>query len=392
MNKSESKLRLKRCICKDNWQKRNHPQPWTCTCSARVVRKSILKDLTYKIIPLTPQNLKEQESILDAQLLSKYILETKSSKVKPQVTQPTSTQSSPGQPKIPEAETPAAMATWEDAVQAVANSLPDQCRAKEFDAAFDEFIKTFEYRGFDVEKIRMLLAVRLSKIKSGTKLTIGKDVYSIEAPTCVNLIVCFLVSLFNLRGTNLDSITEGLDGDTKNSFKALCASLALQSKVTVAGKAKSAETLTLGRIAAAFPIHAVVMATGEKVTRKVFNMSDIGLNHDDLGKALMHPMAASVITDDMINVGVVFITFWASFKLNQLIGGKEKAPIERLWLFHKAALMSKAASTAQREALWKKLNVVMDEAVLVSISLAKEQVTKLIKDENLLKEIEEFHR
>lgn len=285
----------------------------------------------------------------------------------------------------------APMAAWAKAVEDVAASLPETCRSGEFDGMLAEFLKTFEYKGFDVEKIRRVFAERMSKIKPGSKLVIGTTELALDDPTKANSVICFLVALFNLRGTNLDSVLDGLEGSTKTSFKALTTCLALQSKVTVSGKSKSSDTLTLSRLAAAFPIHAVCMATDEAVTRKVINMREIGLNEDPMGKALMHPMAASVISDAMINAGTVFVTFWASYKLNQLIGGKNKAAPDRLWLFHRAALQSKAATTAQREALWSHLKVEVDPSLVETIKLAKTAVGNLV-DNELFMEIEAFAR
>lgn len=282
------------------------------------------------------------------------------------------------------------MDKWASAVADVAQKVADNCQSDEFSKVFADFLTTYEYKGFDVQKIRTTFVKRMADMKPGEVVYIGTTKIDLTDPGNSNTIICYLVSLFNLRGTNIENITEGLEGNTKVTFRSFCNNLGLQSRVSVSGKAKSAETLTLGRIAAAFPIHAVTIATDEKMDRKVISMSDIGLKNDPLSKALMHPMAASILTEEMVKEGIVFITFLAAYRLNNLIGGSNKAKPDRLWLFHQASLKSKAAELKQRKSLWARvLYAPKDEAMLASIKLAKEEVAKVV-DDGILEEINNF--
>lgn len=286
----------------------------------------------------------------------------------------------------------ATVQSWIEAVNQVAADMPDTCISEAFLEVYEAFLETFEYKGFDVEKIRQTFANRMaSKFRPGTCIEIGKKKVEFGSPKSTSSVVCFLVSLFNLRGTNLTAISDGLEGETKSGFKALASGLQLQSKVSQEGKAKSSETLTLARLACAFPLQAVMMATNDKSTRKVINMSEVGLSGDTgLFKAIMHPMCASLLTPSMVLAGFHFVTFLASFKLNQLIGGKTKAGVDRLWLFHKAALNSKAANDKQKTSLWTRLELNLKDSDMMSIiQLSKEGVKPLVGDK-LYEEMEAF--
>lgn len=97
-------------------------------------------------------------------------------------------------------------------------------------ALFDECLKAFEYKGFDPDKVRKILAIRQSKMREGTELGSDKSI-PVSGPKGLNNLVSFLRTLFNLRGNNLEAIKDGLEGRTKTSFEAVISDLDLKSKV-----------------------------------------------------------------------------------------------------------------------------------------------------------------
>ncbi|MGV4398125.1 hypothetical protein, partial [Pandoraea pneumonica] len=169
-----------------------------------------------------------------------------------------------------------------------------------FNANLVEFLKVYDYKGFDVKRIQFLVAFRQSRLKSGSVLLLedNKKGKSIELTGHQNLnqVILLCIALFNHRGNNLEAIKSGLGtGLIEATFTTFVSNMGLKSNVIEKGaKTKSPDVLTLARIAAAFPIHALKLAASESNTRRVISLSDIGLAFDALGKVLCHPVAPSV--------------------------------------------------------------------------------------------------
>lgn len=223
-------------------------------------------------------------------------------------------------------------------------------------SVFEECLKAFEYKGFDPDKIRKILAIRQSKLRQGTVIDI-KDSVSINVfgPKGLSNLVSLLMILFNLRGNNLEAIMDGLEPKTKASVEAIFTVLDLKSKVVTQGKPKSSETLTLSRISAAFPLHSLTVARNPKFVRQIIDLSDIGVTDSELGRCMQHPVCASTMTKRMIQDGCHMVTFLAAIRLNAIIGQAQKTTTERLWLFHLAVLGSKAVPEVRKNAYWTHL-------------------------------------
>nr|BEK62755.1 MAG: nucleoprotein [Anopheles bunyavirus 1] len=226
----------------------------------------------------------------------------------------------------------------------------------EMGSLFEECLKAFEYKGFDPERIRKVLAIRQSRLRDGTAIDLGSDrTIPISGTTGLNNLVSFLLTLFNLRGNNLDSIKDGLEGRTKTSFDAMVASLDLKSKVVTQSRVKSSETLTLSRISAAFPLHSLSVVRHTKFDRKIIDLSDIGAADSELARCFEHPVCASTMPAHMIESGCHAITFLASLRLNAVIGQSQKTSPDGLWSYHLAILASKAVPETRKQAYWSKL-------------------------------------
>nr|QRD99872.1 MAG: nucleocapsid [Anopheles bunya-like virus] len=246
-------------------------------------------------------------------------------------------------------------------------------------AVFEECLKAFEYKGFDPDRIRKVLAQRQSKLRQGTVIEI-KDSISIEVSGAKGLsnLVSLLMILFNLRGNNLEAILDGLEPRTKASVEAVFTTLDLKSKVMLQGKPKSSETLTLSRISAAFPLHSLSVVRNPKFVRQIIDLSDIGVNDTDLGRCMQHPVCASTMTKRMIQDGCHMVTFLAAIRLNAIIGQAQKTTTERLWAFHLATLGSKAVPETRKVAYWN--NLYEPEAVRAWVDQAQKILEKDLSD------------
>lgn len=223
-------------------------------------------------------------------------------------------------------------------------------------SVFEECLKAFEYKGFDPEKIRKVLAIRQSKLRAGSVVELSDTVQiDVHGPKGLSNLVSLLMILFNLRGNNLDAIKDGLEPRTKATMEAVMATLDLKSKVLTQGKPKSSETLTLSRISAAFPLHSLTVVRNPKFSRQIIDMSDIGVTNTELGRCIQHPVCASTMTAKMIQDGCQMVTFLAAIRLNTIIGQAQKTTTERLWLFHTAVLGSKAVPESRKTTYWANL-------------------------------------
>ncbi|AXQ04768.1 hypothetical protein [Culex Bunya-like virus] len=221
---------------------------------------------------------------------------------------------------------------------------------------FEECLRAFEYKGFDPDKIRKILAIRQSKMRSGSALELGSSKsIAIHGPKGLNVLVSFLLTLFNLRGNNLEAIKDGLEGGTKSSFEAIISALDLKSKVMTSGKPKSSETLTLARISAAFPLHSMSVVRNQLFCRQIIDLSDIGVDDSELGRCMQHPVCASTLTANMVRDGCQAITFLASLRLNSVIGVNQKTTPDKLWMYHLAILASKAVPETRKATYWNGL-------------------------------------
>lgn len=253
----------------------------------------------------------------------------------------------------------------------------------DFASLFEECLEAFEYKGFDPDKTRRVLALRQSKLRDETVIEVGPSkVIGIAGPKGLNNLISFLVALFNVRGNNLDAIKNGLEGNTKVTFDALVAALDLKSRVMIQGKLKSSETLTLSRISAAFPLHSLTVVRNLKFNRKIIDLSDIGVNDSDLGRCIQHPVCASTITNQMVEDGCQAITFLASLRLNAVIGFNQKNTPERLWLYHLAILASKAVPEARRQGYWGKLYApdIVREWIMQAKKILKKDLPEALYD------------
>lgn len=87
-------------------------------------------------------------------------------------------------------------------------------------AVFDECLKAFEYKGFDPDKIKK--AIRQSKMREGTVVELSDERnIQVSGTKGLNIVVSLLLTLFNLRGNNLEAIKDGLEGRNKTTFEAV---------------------------------------------------------------------------------------------------------------------------------------------------------------------------
>lgn len=87
-------------------------------------------------------------------------------------------------------------------------------------AVFDECLKAFEYKGFDPDKIKK--AIRQSKMREGTVVELSDERnIQMSGTKGLNIVVSLLLTLFNLRGNNLEAIKDGLEGRNKTTFEAV---------------------------------------------------------------------------------------------------------------------------------------------------------------------------
>ncbi len=410
--------RLQLCICSSLYRKRNQGS-WECLCSASIIKSRILLDSTYKHWYITPGKLKSELTLCSEGLIERFLKGLSQEKVqeykrvvpgivarvlkqrKSVLTDLTreegdSTSMAPGKksekPKIEDAEV-VLTETYKAALNSILNS-PLAAVTDAFTELLEVLLKTFEYRGFDVKKIQQIVAYRQSLIPLGETIYLSEDQKSklpIGGVDNLNNVILFSIAIFNHRGNNLEAIRSGLTPNVLHTFDAFINHLVLRSNVLEKGsKAKNPNVLTLARIAAAFPIHALKLAIQEQNVRKVVNLADIGLTFGPLGKALSHPVAPSVLDEAMIKSHAGFITFLTSYRLNQLIGGKNKADPDRLWLFHKAALASPAVKRADRTAFWATVVKVEDQPALLACGLAAKVVLKDLIADELLEEIEAY--
>lgn len=193
-----------------------------------------------------------------------------------------------------------------ETAKALAQIVPDDTGATTQDilSVFEECLKAFEYKGFDPEKIRKILAIRQSKLRAGARVELS-DAHQIDVygPKGLSNLVSLLLVLFNLRGNNLEAIKDGLEAKTKATMETIFTTLDLKSKVMVQGKPKSSETLTLSRISAAFPLHSLTIVRNPAFVRQIIDLSDIGVNDSELGRCIQHPVCASTMTARMIHDG-----------------------------------------------------------------------------------------
>lgn len=408
--------RVKRCICLSKFAKRSAATV-DCFCSASVIKERYLADSSYSHWYISPDRLKEELSVCNKALIEVYLsklsagdlvkylrvvpaIVKKLRKVQQSKESDISTLDSTATSFSEEGDGTALSSTMSDSLSADHQTELDRILSDplgEFPDAFtanlSEFLKVYEYKGFDVKRIQFLVAFRQSKLKAGSVLLLedSKKGKSIELTGHKNLnqVILLCIALFNHRGNNLEAIKSGLGtGLIEATFTTFVSSMGLKSNVIEKNaKTKSPDVLTLARIAAAFPIHALKLAASESNTRKVVSLSDVGLAFDPLGKVLCHPVAPSVLDTAMIETGAIWITFLASLRLNQLIGGKNKADPDRLWLYHRSALCSPAAEESARTKFWD----TMDLQGLADVAAqAKVKVETLVKDKDVLKEIVEF--
>nr|BEK62761.1 MAG: nucleoprotein [Coquillettidia bunyavirus] len=434
---SSSALRLKRCVCYNKYQKRTR-KDLTCNCSAKFIKERYLRDPSTVIWRVTPSRLRVARAECDESLLESSLrggrtrrsasflrvrrssdLQSKPRTAPAKLTVHVSRPFSISPAKVVKAlllesseeeiyirrHTPVTMSAKKDKQV----SIPPEKATDEMLAEIDYilknvgdmdehlndsnlaiFLKTYEYRGFDADKIRRVVAVKHALFKTGNKLALSEEVdIDIAGKGSMYKLITALVALFNARGNNLETVLDGLTGKPKLTLGHVITTMGLQSKVITTGTKKSSETLTLARIAAAYPIHSLSLIARSEFTRKMISMGEVGLDQKTpIGKCLSHPMAASCLTAPMKKGGMIWITFLASYKLNQVIGGKDKAKPDRLWLFHKAALNSSAVTEEDKVHFWNKHKFEMDQYD-TAIKNSKTTLESLLHEE-LVQEIDDF--
>lgn len=350
-------MRKKRCICFNKYQKRTH-KDLVCECSASVLKESLLNDTSIFIVRLNKRSIADNLHILDPVLLKlrterirreeeERISKKAQAKQSAQVDMSTAKKTVVGEVKLD--------ADWERTLQdLIANVTTDDHKIYE---VIEEFQEAFEYKGFDPERLRAVIMHYYSKyVQTGTTLELAKGKFlTFGGRENADITITFFIQLFNLRGNNTDAIKAGLDSPTlKKNFTALIDNMRIKPRVITPGETKSRDTVTLSRIAACFPLHTLSIAAHASNTRKVIDMSDVGIRQvTKFEKYLCCPVAASTLPDALIKQGFAKVTFLASLKLNKLIGGKSKTTLPQLWNFHLAALKSKAVGEAAKATFWK---------------------------------------
>ncbi|QHA33859.1 nucleocapsid protein [Narangue virus] len=387
MNVDESlrKLREKCCIClqKDITQKK---PTWICSCTASVYKTTVLESLGKR----GQQNLKLKE--VPNLLTSKLIAEEKlrqiaylNPKVLPRevvkgirakypsgpykdeiyqqrlpevqslsqnMSKQTKAGSSEQKPvEVPEVLSDELASTLEDALKHVDVALVTQNMLTIQDV--------FRYEGFDVAYIQKVFMTLFGQLDEKVMIEVAegkpRQVSGLEnIKGCISL----LAFLYNYRGNNTASILDSQKEPNKKNLALLFNRLRIQDRVTetVDGKTKKGKaTLTLSRLAAAFPLYSLNIIISDEYKRKLVDMSDFGINQDTApGKVICHPLAASVLTKRMIENKYHYITFVAAVRLNSIIGPRtKKVDYERIWMFHKAGLNSKALTEKEKEEFWK---------------------------------------
>nr|API61886.1 nucleocapsid [Salarivirus Mos8CM0] len=247
-----------------------------------------------------------------------------------------------------------------------------------------DFIKTFEYQGFDVVKFREAFGQLARKLTSRHKIWIAVG-QTEDASGAVNFgrLITYLITIYNLRGNNIKAIIDGLPEEGRAVLDNLATVLEIKRRVVEKqGEARNTMTVTLARIAAAFPIHAVSIVKSPAFKRKVIDLSDIGIDQETpIEKVLAHPMTPSILTSAAIKNGHVWITFLAAIRLNKVIGKKTgKDDFESLWTFHKAILCSKAVGEDIKTKFWETLSV-PDEYVDAARTVVVKLISSELKDE-----------
>nr|BBU41515.1 nucleocapsid protein [Culex pseudovishnui bunya-like virus] len=408
--------RANRCICHSKFAKRSAIVT-DCSCSASIIRERYLADNSYSHWYISPEKLKEELSVCNKALVEAYLSKLrfgeliKFQRVVPVVVQKLKKVLQSNKSDDYDLNPTALQVSGEKEASVLGSIMSDSLSAdyqteltrilsdplgefpNTFNANLAEFLKVYEYKGFDVKRIQFLVAFRQSRLKSGSVLLLeenkkGRHI-DLTGHHNLNQVILLCIALFNHRGNNLEAIKSGLGtGLIESSFVNFATGMGLKSNVIEKGaKTKSPDILTLARIAAAFPIHALKLAASESNTRKVVSLADVGLAFDSLGKVMCHPVAPSVLDSDMIKTGAIWITFLASLRLNQLIGGKNKADPDRLWLYHRSALCSPAADEPARTKFWETME--LDGLAEIAVE-ARLKVEALVKDKDVLKEIGEF--
>lgn len=108
------------------------------------------------------------------------------------------------------------------------------------------FFQAYEYQGFDVVKFRDNF-MKLCSYSLDDSHTVWDGEKMVEVHGSANFVrlVAYLVSLFNLRGNNIDKIIEGInDKMGKAALKNIKDTLGIKPKVTEKGKARKAKNQT----------------------------------------------------------------------------------------------------------------------------------------------------
>lgn len=268
---------------------------------------------------------------------------------------------------------------WASTINELTNSLG---KASIFECYLSpEFIKAYEYQGFDVVKFRTnLLTLARNKIGVHHYMWLSPGVRKeCHGPLGIQKLMTYLITIYNLRGNNLKAIASSLPQEAKDDLEAIVATLGIKSKVTeTQGVPRDTLTVTLARIAASFPVTALNIAMSDKYTRKVIDLSDIGNKQSNpIEKCLAHPMCASMFTDEEIKKGWVWITFLAAVRLNKVIGKKDrKQGPDSLWLFHRAVLCSKASTNELKTKFWHDLLEIKKEKIPDTMIESAEAILK----------------
>lgn len=266
---------------------------------------------------------------------------------------------------------------WNQAFNAVLNST-DIDIFKNF--LTKEFVETYgykqqykaRYQGFDVQLFRahfykrcMMLTNCLIWLGPGKTIAASGD-------KNFNTLIFYLISML-IRGKTIKAIEDGLPEEGKSHWTTLTTMLDIKDE-----EAKNSTTVTLDRIAVSFPMHAVGLMKEPRYFRKLIDMADVGIEQDSAGtRAIVHPMAGSLLTDDMKQNGWVFITLLSALRRNKITGGSSRGKVEyaRLWNVQKAILGWKAVTEDIKREFWKDLKEdVSDDMIKACKKVVSEQV------------------
>lgn len=274
---------------------------------------------------------------------------------------------------------------WNDVFYKLVNSLGEN-----FDRFLTkEFIETYGYKagyqGFDVQKFRVHFRNRCMKLtnKHLIWLSHGKTIAA-SGDDNFNTLLAYLICMF-FGGNNIKAIADALPEEGKRHWTTLTTMLDIKD-----GEAKDSTTVTLARIAAAFPVQTVLMVKQPHLYRKLINtvnMADVGIEQDSAGtRAIVHPMAGSLLTDEMKQNGWAFITLLCALRRSKITGGssRDKVDYARLWNVQKAILGWKAVDDDVKREFWENLKVkedVSDDIIKACKKVVREQVpTDLFQD------------